>query len=449
MKKPKSKKRIFISHSEKNKDFVQLILNYLVSLGAPKSVIFCSSDYETGVQTKISDDVFQALQNTELDIIVLSNEYKKSEYCLCEAGVIRSKEGHSVKIVIVFPDIQNGDYAGFINEDYLQYRFDSKNFIEALGKRFQNELVPLHLMNVNHDQREMMYKVFQKELDTYQKSLPTIENLTINWATGDALKRARLNIKQAYENIRGLAVYERNDNRPDDHVFYQQYERSVMIGKGTHPGKILVNTITRYTIVNLSNKDIKQRFSAQFLKIDGGVDTLSKDIIIINGQENSDLIREFTKTQSNSEADSPYIMSSITEITTKAHSSDHVFFQNTYEISPDLFFQAKVVRFPCGQYCIRANFEKSLYNIVKKKNYIFRYQVIPPDPYDLGNHLIPSHLGGGSADKTSVQAQYNNGFPAGGGYALSLSKVSHPFKPEKGKKCAFFRKSRRGINRNT
>ena len=59
----KGKKRIFISHSEKNKDFVALLLNYLVSLGVKRKNIFCSSDYRSGVHDKISDDVFAALRN--------------------------------------------------------------------------------------------------------------------------------------------------------------------------------------------------------------------------------------------------------------------------------------------------------------------------------------------------------------------------------------------------
>ena len=437
MKRSKGKKKIFISHSEKNKDFVHLLLNYLVGLGAPKNTIFCSSDYQTGVKTKISDDIFHALRNTELDIIVLSDEYKKSEYCLNEAGVIRSKERNSAKIVIVFPDIQNGDYAGFINEDYWQYRFDSEYFIKALGKRLQDELTCLHLMNINHDQRNIIYEVFRKEITAYQQSMPTIENLMINWAVGDDLTRARRDIRQAYENIRDLAVYKCDDNRSADHVFFQQYERSIVIGKGKYPEKLQVKTITRYTIVNLSDKDITQRFSAQFLKVDGGVNTLSKDIIIINGQENSELIREFNKTNQTNDEDSPYIMSSVTEVKTKAHSSDRVFFQNTYEISPDLFFQSKVVRFPCGQYCLRANFDKSLYSVVKQMNYMFRYQVIPPNPYNLENHLIPSYLGGGSSDKTSVLALYNNGFPAGGGYTLSLSKTPSLLQTAKKRKRFF------------
>lgn len=440
MKKTKSKKRIFISHAEKNQDFVYLMLNYLVHLGATRSTIFCSSDYRSGVQNKISDDVFNALRNTELDIIVLSNEYKKSEYCLNEAGVIRSKESKSVKIVVVFPDIQNGEYAGFINEDYWQYRFDAHYFIEALGKRLINELKSMQLINANKDQRELVYETFRKEILSYQRSMPTIENLTINWASGNEVIRARRDIKRAYENIRDLSIYEKSDNGPIDNIFYQQYERSVIIGQGKSPEKIKVKTITRYTIVNLSDKDIYQQFSAQFLKVDGGINTFSEDILMVNGEKNSDLIRTSNNDKPISSEDSPYVISKTMEVKTKAHSCDKLYFQNTYEIAPDLFFQSKVVRYPCGQYSLKVDFDNSFLQTVKRKRYIFRYQIIPPDPYNLENYLIPSYLGGGASDKTSVLALYNNGFPAGGGYVLTVSKIHS--RKNKQKKGFFIKKTK-------
>ena len=47
----------------------------------------------------------------------------------------------------------------------------------------------------------------------------------------------------------------------------------------------------------------------------------------------------------------------------------------------------------------------------------------PPNPNDLHALRVPSNLGGEAKDKTNVFASYTNGFPAGGGYALTLSKV--------------------------
>ena len=76
----KNKKEIFISHSEKNADFVQILFDYLISLGIEAETIFCTSNYRSGVQDIISDDVFDSLKGTEIVIIILSNEYKRSEY---------------------------------------------------------------------------------------------------------------------------------------------------------------------------------------------------------------------------------------------------------------------------------------------------------------------------------------------------------------------------------
>lgn len=415
-------KRIFISHSEKNESFVHLLLDYIVGLGVSRKTIFCSSDYRSGVQGKISDDVFHALKNTKLDIIILSNEYKKSEYCLNEAGVIRSKENQSIKIVIVLPDIQNGGYAGFINEDYWQYRLEAVSFTEALGKRLWNELKDLCQLDIKKSQRELVYKTFQKGVAEYRRSLPTIENLNVNWSDKEGQERARKDIRHAYESVRDLSVYERSNNRPDDHIFFQEYERSVMIGKGTDVDKIRIKTITCYTIVNLSDSDIVQEFSSQFLKADGGVENFSLNKILINGQENSDLVKRFPMSKTQEREDSPYRMSSVTEIKTRAHSSDQVYMESIYEINPDLFFQSKVINYPCGQFCLRANFDKTFYEQKDQRDYIFRYQIIPPDPYNLENQLVPPIYRGGSNDKKSVFALYTNGFPSGGGYVLVIGK---------------------------
>ena len=418
----KGKKRIFISHSEKNKDFVALLLNYLVSLGVKRKNIFCSSDYRSGVHDKISDDVFAALRNTEVDIIVLSNEYKKSEYCLNESGVIRSKERKSSKIVITLPGIKNGEYAGFIGPDYFQYRFDNAFFVNALAARLLEEVKRLCLINVTRDQQELACERFQTEIARFRSKLPIFENLLVNWADETEQERVKMSLQQAYLKLYDSAIFGWKD-KVEKYIFYKDYERNIIVSECQTRGKVQIKTATAYTIVNLSDNDIIQTFSAQFLKVDKGLDSYENGKIIINGKENSDLVRQYNQYSPNRYEWSPYATSGITEIKTKAHSSDQVCYESTYEISPDLFFQSKVVAYPCSQYCIRANFSGNFLKSRKWRKYIFRYQVIPPNPNDLHALRVPSNLGGEAKDKTNVFASYTNGFPAGGGYALTLSKV--------------------------
>ncbi len=418
----KGKKKIFISHSEKNKDFVTLLLNYLVSLGVKRENIFCSSDYRSGVHDKISDDVFAALKKTRLDIIVLSNEYKKSEYCLNESGVIRSKGQPSTKLVITLPGIRNGEHAGFIGSDYYQYRFDTTFFPVALAERLQEEVKKLHLINVNRDQQALTCECFQTKIVHYRNRLPIIDNLSVNWAEKNDQERAKLALQQAYLKTRNLTVFNQKD-RSENYVFYKEYERNIVISKGETKGKIRVRTITSYVIVNLSDTDIIQTFSSQFLKIDQGLKSYEDGKVIVNGETTSGLVRRYKPKNSAKDNWSPYISSGVIEVKTKAHSSDQVIYESTYEISPDLFFQSKVIEYPCGQYCIRANFTGNFLKSRRWRKYIFRYQIIPPNPNDLHAHLVPSHLGGEAKDKINVFASYTNGFPAGGGYTLTLSKV--------------------------
>lgn len=424
MKKIIKKKRIFVSHSEKNRDFVQILLDYLVGIGAERKDIFCSSDYRSGVNDKISDDVFLALRNTELDIIILSNEYKKSEFCLSEAGVIRSKEQKSIKIVIALPNIQNGEHAGFISTDYFQYRLETIFFVQSLANRLQHELNHMRMLNTNQDQMLLAYDRFQKAISRYRSRLPIIENLSINWASDNEQEKARLSIQQTYIKINKWSTFRQENSKAERNVFFNEYNRDIIIDIGKSPKNLQVRTTTSYTIVNLSDNDIFQEFSSQFLKSGKSIDSFSNNKIIINRNGNSELIQKDVKSKSYEDEGSPYILSEVAKIRTKAHSSDQVCYESIYEISPSLFFQSKVVGYPCGQFCIRANFTENFLKSRKYGGYIFRYQVIPPNPNDLQNLLIPSNLRGESMDKKSVFASYSNGFPAGGGYVLTLSTIS-------------------------
>ena len=55
-------KKIFISHSSKDKAFASWLSKLLVCLGVDESAIFYSSDFRQGVREKISDEVLHALK---------------------------------------------------------------------------------------------------------------------------------------------------------------------------------------------------------------------------------------------------------------------------------------------------------------------------------------------------------------------------------------------------
>ena len=418
----KNKKEIFISHSEKNADFVQILFDYLISLGIEAETIFCTSNYRSGVQDIISDEVFDSLKGTEIDIIILSNEYKRSEYCLNEAGVIRSKRRKSKKFIIALPNILDRYVAGFINEDHYQCRMSKNDFIEVFEKKLKDKLAEINLLNVNKYQEELADKTFREQTIEYIKKLPIMENLIINWKGEEDQRYIREEIKKFYEVISNSSFFLWNKDDPDKDVFYYKYARSINISKGKDPKKIKVKTTTEYIIINLSDEDIYQKSSAQFLKIDKAINTFTEKILV-NDQGNSNLVTVTDRSESFIDEESPYIGGPVIKIKTKAHSSDKVSIQSAYEIEPEIFFQSKTISYPCLEFSLKASFEKNFSESQTGKKYIFRYQVIPPNPYNKQNLVIPRTFDSLENNKKSVFVTYNKGFPAGGGYAITMSKI--------------------------
>ena len=83
-----SKKEIFISHSTKDKEVADMIADFLHNAGIDKELIFCSSLPGNDVIEKIPDEVRIHLNESKVNIVILSNNYYQSAYCLNEAGII-------------------------------------------------------------------------------------------------------------------------------------------------------------------------------------------------------------------------------------------------------------------------------------------------------------------------------------------------------------------------
>lgn len=85
-----SKKKVFISHSSKDKKIVKLFLDHILHLGIGLSEddIFCTSI--DGTEIKDGDDVRAALRtalaNAKVILLVITPNYKMSEVCLNEMG---------------------------------------------------------------------------------------------------------------------------------------------------------------------------------------------------------------------------------------------------------------------------------------------------------------------------------------------------------------------------
>lgn len=101
-KKPTYLKKIFISHSHKDKEIVTLFIQILQSIGISPEMIFCSSleGYGTELGKNFIDDIKNQLNKDVLVFTMLSENFYASPMCLIELGAVwgQTKEHISVAI---------------------------------------------------------------------------------------------------------------------------------------------------------------------------------------------------------------------------------------------------------------------------------------------------------------------------------------------------------------
>ena len=133
-------KKIFISHQVHDKKIVEIFVDFLCNLGIASENIFCSIIPDCGVKFHIPEEVRVALENSVLDVIILSNSYKQSAYCLNEAGIIWFKKDCD-NILIGLPEIMpNNMNSGFINNDCVLRRLDNLSDIRIIYELISNAL---------------------------------------------------------------------------------------------------------------------------------------------------------------------------------------------------------------------------------------------------------------------------------------------------------------------
>lgn len=123
--------KIFISHRSTDKKIADMVLDFLTGTKIPNEAVFCSSLPGNDARKKISEEIKTALKNSAVNIVILSQEYYQSAYCLNEAGVIWFDDNTSV-IVIGLPEIDAENMYGFLNSEYKLRRLDNEDDIVAI-----------------------------------------------------------------------------------------------------------------------------------------------------------------------------------------------------------------------------------------------------------------------------------------------------------------------------
>lgn len=141
---------ILISHQHNNADAANAINEFLNKCGIPKEYIFCSSLPGQDVKTKIDNEIFDAFSSSKLVIVLFSNNYLRSYYCINEAGICwyldkLSKEHHT--FIIATDDLNVDDMVGFLDKNYILHNFSDPLTFNSLYKLVKQ----MFDINVNSD----------------------------------------------------------------------------------------------------------------------------------------------------------------------------------------------------------------------------------------------------------------------------------------------------------
>ncbi|WP_303797613.1 TIR domain-containing protein [Ruminococcus flavefaciens] len=116
------KDTVFISHRSTDKDVVDMLLDFFSRTEIPSNRIFCSSLPGNDINEKISAEVKENLKNSLVNIVILSQDYYQSAYCLNEAGILWYED--TTVIPIALPEIDSNNMYGFLNNEYKLRRLN-------------------------------------------------------------------------------------------------------------------------------------------------------------------------------------------------------------------------------------------------------------------------------------------------------------------------------------
>ncbi len=149
--------RIFISHSSKDKAIVDNFTQKILRLGleVAKEEIFCSSIEGMGIRSgdDFRDRLKNAITNSEIVIILISQSYKESEICLNEMGaawVLNKKV-----IPIIIPPLQHSEVGALHITDHID-RINTgagiDNIIHSLKDHLEINLEDVRNLNKHRDE---------------------------------------------------------------------------------------------------------------------------------------------------------------------------------------------------------------------------------------------------------------------------------------------------------
>lgn len=160
--------KIFISHRALDKEVVDILFEFLIAVGIPRESIFCSSLPGNDVKEKISDEVKRAIDESVINIVLLSKDYYDSAYCLNEAGIIWYKD---IKVIVIaLPEITPDNMYGFLDSNYKIRRLNNDTDVSYIYEEIRETI------NIPQVKIDVFTVEFKKLLKKYEEFLNNRED---------------------------------------------------------------------------------------------------------------------------------------------------------------------------------------------------------------------------------------------------------------------------------
>lgn len=135
LEKHQSTKRIFISHSSRDKDIMEKFTDYILQLGIGLSHedIFCTSIEEMGIKNgdDIRHHIRENIKSADFSFLMISKNYKESEICLNEMGAVWAADNR-VRYYIL-PDVDFREI-GWLCDTYKAEKLYDSIVLDALER---------------------------------------------------------------------------------------------------------------------------------------------------------------------------------------------------------------------------------------------------------------------------------------------------------------------------
>nr|WP_298926556.1 toll/interleukin-1 receptor domain-containing protein [uncultured Allomuricauda sp.] len=130
-------RRVFISHSNKDLEIVEQLIEVLEAIGVESSSIFCSSfeGYNVGLGEDFLQSIKNELSSDVIVLFVLSGNFFSSPICLCEMGAtwVSTKE----HVPILIPPFDYSDMKGVIPPTHKGMKVNELEKYNSLKERIE------------------------------------------------------------------------------------------------------------------------------------------------------------------------------------------------------------------------------------------------------------------------------------------------------------------------